>query len=76
MPDATDYPPLIAQPSSHRIFATLGHLAPWLPKPACERTTRAYPPRRVQKYNGLGAFERKVECLVIVAVGDPGFARE
>src|ERR671935_2712978 len=75
-PDDPDEPPFIAQASRNRIVATRRHLARWLPKSAGERTTGAYPPRRVKEHDGLRAFEPKVKGLVIVAVGDPGVACE
>lgn len=52
-----DQPPLVVQPTSHRIVATFGHLANRLSKPAHERPYCAYPPRCVQNHNGLRAFE-------------------
>src|SRR6476620_413186 len=74
--DDTDQPPLIEQPSSHRIGATFGHLADRLSEPTHERPTSACPPRRVKQHDGLRSFEAKVETPLSVAVGDPGIACE
>jgi len=71
-----DESPLVAQSSARRILATLWHLALRPAKTACECPGRADPPWHVEKDDGLRAFEGKVERLVVVAVGDPGFACE
>ncbi len=75
-PNATDHPPLVAQPSSHRIHATFGHLAIQFSQPASERPTRADRPRRVQNDNGVRSKELNVERLVVVSVHNPSVARK
>jgi hypothetical protein len=72
-----DHSPLIAQPSDHRIVATVGHhTANWPSNSAHERPTSASPPRRIEDDNRVRPLQAKIERFVIVAVGDPGVARE
>src|SRR6187431_2057503 len=75
-PDDDGQTPLLAQPSPGRIVAPFGHLPNRFPQAAQERASRAHPPGRVEKHNGVRAFEAKVECLVEVAVRDPPVAGE
>src|SRR5687767_12609413 len=70
-PDDDGQTPLVAQPSPGGIVAPFGHLPDRLPQAAQERPSRAHPPGRVEKHNGVRAFEAEVECLVVVAVDDP-----
>src|SRR3954469_24367368 len=64
--------PLVVQPSPERIVAPPNRL----PQAAQERASRAHPPGRVEKHNGVRAFDAEFECLVVVAVGDPRVAGE
>src|SRR6187431_881384 len=75
-PDDDGQTPLVAQASPGRIVAPFGHLPDGLPQAAQERASRTHPPGRVEKHNGVRAFEAKVECLVVVAVRDPRVAGE
>jgi hypothetical protein len=72
-----DRPPLIAQPLDHGVVATVGHHgANWSSNSAHERPTGAEPPRCSEYDNCVRALQPKIERFVIVAVGDPGVARE
>src|ERR1019366_2890085 len=62
--------PLIAQPQPRRIVAPFGQLVRHS-EAAQERASCAKPPGHVEKHNGVRAFEPEIECLVVVAVGDP-----
>jgi hypothetical protein len=41
-----------------------------------DRASGAHRPGRVEKHNGVSAFEAEVDCLVVVAVYDPRLASE
>ena len=72
-----DRSPLITQPSHHRVVATVGHHGTnWPSNTADERPTGANPPRRSEDNNCVRSPQSKIERLVIVAVSDPGVARE
>src|SRR5215469_4894892 len=76
-PDSPAQPPFIAQPSYHRVVATFGHRGASRPSnSAHERPAGAHPPRRVEYDNCVRSLKTKIERFVIVAVGDPGVARE
>jgi len=71
-----DESPLVAQPLRDGILATLRHLrARGPPDPAHERPSSASPPRGVEENDRVRPFEANVERLDVVAVEDPGVAR-
>jgi hypothetical protein len=76
-PVHADRPPLIAQPLQHRVVATVGHHgANWPSNAAHERPSGAEPPRRREYDNCVRSLQAKIERFTVIAVGDPGVARQ
>ena len=72
-PDAPHQGPFFAQPSPSRLVAAVGELEAnrTLANPADERSPCTDPPWRIEEHDRVGALKPKVECGVVVAVGDP-----
>jgi hypothetical protein len=77
-PDAPGQGPFIVQPSQSRLVAAVRQLeaSRTLANPADECSLCADPPWRIKDHDRVCPLKPKVECALVVAVGDPLVAGE